>query len=40
MEKPILSIRGPAHTVDAFRGTSGLVLSARIGTVGIDEKER
>jgi len=39
MEKPILSIGGAAHTVNAFRGTSGLVLNARIGTVGIDEKE-
>jgi len=39
MEKPISSIRGSAHAVDTFRGTSGLVLNARIGTVDIDEKE-
>ena len=39
MEKPTSSIPGPAHAVDAFRRTSGLILSARIGTVGIDEEE-
>lgn len=35
MAKPISSIRGTAHVGGAFGRTSGLILGAGIGAVGV-----